>query len=221
MTGQREAVSGGPGEDGALRLFVAIELPQAWQQALGQLQEEMRRALVADASLRGLRLRWVRPEAIHLTLKFLGEVEAARLPAIEAALAAAVQAPPGFELGLLGTGAFHDRRAPRVIWASLRADDRLRRLAERVDAGLGGAGFPQEKRPFAPHLTLARLPEDLPPPLRKRAAEVATACAPPPVAPLRVEFVSLMRSRLGSGGARYERLAAFPKGALQPPGADV
>jgi len=201
----------GQGEGDRLRLFVAIELPDAWKDALGRLQDDMRRALARDPSLKDLRLRWVRPENAHLTLKFLGEVEPERLAAIERALAGAVPGPPGVELGLLRAGSFHDRRAPRVIWVSLRAGDALRQLAERVETWLAAAGFPRDRRSFAPHLTLARLPEQVPPRLRERAAEITTACPLSSVPPFRVEFVSLMRSHLGPEGSRYERLGAFPR----------
>ena len=193
-----------------LRLFVAIELPEAWLAALAQLQEEMRRALAADPSSKDARVRWVRPEAIHLTLKFLGDAEEEKLESIKRALASAVPERPGVKLALGRAGSFRDRRAPRVIWASLEADDRLRRLAERIETWLAAAGFPRDRRSFAPHLTLARLPEELTPPVRERVAEITTACPLSDVAPFEVERVSLIRSHLGPGGAIYERLGAWP-----------
>src|SRR3954468_12620686 len=90
--------------ESSMRLFVAIELPDAWRQALGTLQSDMQRALDADPSLARTRVRWVRPDGIHLTLKFLGEVPAACLDAICDALTSSVAEPPGIELSLARSG---------------------------------------------------------------------------------------------------------------------
>jgi 2'-5' RNA ligase len=198
--------------DARLRLFVAIELPQTWLKVLVALQERMRAALAADSQTAGLRLRWVRPEGVHLTLKFIGYVEAGQVDVIRNQIAAAVPEPPGIELRLAGAGSFSDRRAPRVVWATVESPqrERLMQLAERIETWLEAAGVPRERRPFAPHLTLARLPQELPEAQKRRAAELTTAVERPAAPPFTVERVSLMQSHLGPGGARYERLAAFP-----------
>ena len=198
-----------------MRLFVAIELPEAWKDALADLQRRMQEALDADTQTASLRLRWVRPEGIHLTLKFIGEVTADRLPAIQAQLALAVPDLPAMTLRLGWAGSFSDRRAPRVIWAGVYSDEAeaLRRLAEGIETWLAAAGVPRERRGFAAHLTLARLPNELPDALRQRVAEItATTGLEQADAPrMKVERVSLMQSHLGPGGARYERLSAYPE----------
>jgi 2'-5' RNA ligase len=119
---------------------------------------------------------------------------------------------PAISLQLGRAGAFSDRRSPRVIWAGVYSDeaDTLRRLAEGVETWLAAAGVPRERRGFTAHLTLARLPNDLPDELRLRVAELTAAVEQPQLPRFAVERVSLMRSQLGSGGARYERIAAFP-----------
>jgi 2'-5' RNA ligase len=196
-----------------LRLFVAIEMQAAWKEAFGRVQKDMQAALDRVPELSGVRVRWVPPEDIHLTLKFLGEVPASRLDRITWALESAVPRPPGFTLALGHMGSFSDRRAPSVIWAGIHDQplnqSRLGKLVEQVETWMASAGFPREKRAFAPHLTLARLPERLDPALRQRIAEV-TAGFSPEAQPFTVDKVSLMRSHLGPGGARYERLAAYP-----------
>jgi len=202
------------------RLFVAIELPEEWKSALGTLQEEMQAKIASEPELARVRVRWVKPEGIHLTLKFLGETPVARLESAVAALDSAVPEAPGIELSLSRVGAFSDRRAPRVIWAGIFEKEggarskaqpgRLLQLAERVETWLAAAGFPRERRSFAPHLTLARLPEDLDQSLRERVANLTGAFPTPAVPPLRVDSVSLIRSRLGGGAPRYERLGAWP-----------
>ena len=201
------------GEDqGRLRLFVAIELPETWLTALGELQDGMKAALAADAQTAGVRLRWVRPEGIHLTLKFIGEVAPARLEPIREHLALAVPEPPAIPLSLGGTGSFQDRRAPRVIWAGVESPqaESMRRLAEAIETWLTAAGVPRQRRGFAAHLTLARLPNDLPDDIRRRIAQVTNSVEAPGPAPFTVDGVSLMRSHLGPGGARYERLGRWP-----------
>jgi 2'-5' RNA ligase len=198
--------------DPSYRLFIAIELPEAWQTALGDLQQRMQRALAADPLTAAVRLRWVRPEGIHLTLKFIGETAADRLPAIEAQLALAVPQMPHIALTLGRAGSFSDRRAPRVIWAGVYSEqaDALLRLAESIQTWLAAAAIPRERRAFAAHLTLARLPDEMPDALRHRVAQLTTAVEQPSLPTFVPQHVSLIRSHLGPGGARYQRLAAFP-----------
>lgn len=188
-----------------LRLFVAIELGERALQALGTLQTQLRQnGLVARD------LRWVRPEGVHLTLRFLGEVDARRLADIESALAQAVRgvSPHRLTLGRLGT--FGSKGAPRVLWVDLQGDlETLRALQERVEDQIGPLGFPREDRRFSPHLTLARVRLESARSVAESLAQ-AIACVPVPEAEIDSREVSLMRSRLGKGGTVYTRLAAFP-----------
>ncbi|HLF70611.1 MAG TPA: RNA 2',3'-cyclic phosphodiesterase [Dehalococcoidia bacterium] len=189
-----------------LRLFVAVELPQAWLDAITGAQTRLGRALDAAGAPR---LRWAHPEGIHLTLKFLGETEPALLPRLVEALADAVSTPPALRLSLGEAGCFTSRRRVRVVWAGLGGDvERLAPIAGRIDDACAELGFERERRPFAPHLTLARVPEGvtldrdvLAPHLRSLRLD-----APP----FEVKHISLMRSHLGPGGARYECIASFP-----------
>jgi 2'-5' RNA ligase len=196
----------------SVRLFVAIELPQVWLDALQSLQERMKDALAADNRIGEVRVRWVKPEGIHLTLKFIGNIAPERLEPIKTQLAAAVPEPPGIQLRLGRAGSFADRRAPRVLWAGIETPQlpRLLQLAESIETWLAAAGVPRERRPFAPHLTLARLPDDVRDEQKRRIAEVTRGVEGESVAPFTVDHVSLMRSHIGPGGARYERVAAYP-----------
>jgi 2'-5' RNA ligase len=185
-----------------LRLFVACALPDDVLRAFGRIQDELRRAA-------NTRLRWVRPEGIHITLKFLGEVEPGRVAAIEAALAAAIEpfdlrVRPSTLGGFGGSGL-------RVVWVGLEGDiEGLAALAQRIDAAVEAAGFPRETRPFAAHLTLARVPDEASREDRRRLAALLAAIEVPAMPPLALTEVHLMRSTLGRGGAVYERLATFP-----------
>jgi 2'-5' RNA ligase len=193
-----------------MRLFIALELPDAWKQALGELQDEMRGAL-QERFGEAVRPRWTRPDGIHLTLKFLGETSSSRLDSAESALRHAVPEPLAFNLELANVGSFSERRAPRVILAGVQGQTKhLHKLEERVETWLASAGWPRERRAFHPHLTLARLPEAMDDATRHAVAELTTSFSAPVVDPWQVESVSLIRSRLGPGAARYERLAAFP-----------
>ncbi|MDO8614396.1 MAG: RNA 2',3'-cyclic phosphodiesterase [Dehalococcoidia bacterium] len=188
-----------PGQ--GLRLFVAVELGADALRALGELQTELRRKGLAA-------LRWVRPEGIHLTLKFLGEVPAAAVPDIERALAGAVKGVPPHTLRLGALGKFGGRGSPRVLWVDMAGDQEVvLSLQQRVEGALNRLGFPRERRRFSPHLTLARVP-----PEGARAAagplDEAIAAVHPQPAEIQVRELSLMRSQLGPGGAVYTRLFA-------------
>jgi len=131
-----------------LRLFVACELPAEMKAALASLQEALRKKGAP-------RLRWVRPEGVHLTLKFLGAVPQEKVAAIREALSPTVQGIPPLALSLAEVGTFGDRRGARVVWVGMQGDlEPLARLQQRVEKALEPLGFPPERRAFSPHLPL-------------------------------------------------------------------
>jgi 2'-5' RNA ligase len=184
---------------------VAVELPREVLEALNRLQHELQRHVPAG-------LRWVRPEGIHLTLKFLGETPREKVDVIEQAVMRAVKgiAPHEVALGALGT--FGGRSSPRVLWVDLSGEtEALLRLQRQVDWDLDAIGYPSEKRPFSPHLTLARVkPEEARAVAEPLAAAVRSVVVPSATIPVRE--LSLMLSRLGPGGAVYRRLEAWSLG---------
>lgn len=194
----------GDGDEPTLRLFVACELPPEMKAALASLQEALRKKGAP-------RLRWVRPDGIHLTLKFLGAVPQDKVAAICEALAPTVQGIPPLALSLAEVGTFGDRRGPRVLWVSMQGDlEPLARLQQRIEKALEPLGFPPERRAFSPHLTLARVPDAMGSGERQPLRELAKATPAPTAPAVTIRELSLMRSILGPGGAVYERLAAFP-----------
>ncbi|MGQ9573047.1 MAG: RNA 2',3'-cyclic phosphodiesterase [Dehalococcoidia bacterium] len=194
------------GRDSTLRLFVACELPAEMKATLASLQEALRRKEAPP-------VRWVRPEGIHLTLKFLGAVPQDRVTAICQALTPAVEGIPLLSLQLAEVGTFADRRGPRVLWVGIQGDiEPLTRLQERVKKALAPLGFPPEGRAFSPHLTLARVPDYMGRAERQALRELAKETPLPTAPAATIRELSLMRSILGPGGAVYERLAAFPFG---------
>jgi RNA 2',3'-cyclic 3'-phosphodiesterase len=146
----------------------------------------------------------VAPENLHVTLKFLGAVDEARLPDVTAALDVAASAP-AFDVEVRGLGAFPTVSRPRVLWAGAPGSPTFTRLADEVDRALTGLGFPPEGRGFTPHVTLGRVRE---PRRNPPLAEALEAAAERPFGMLRVVSVSLMRSDLSPRGARYTELAA-------------
>jgi 2'-5' RNA ligase len=128
-----------------MRLFIATDLPASLLQTIADVQQQL--SQVTESA------RWVRPESMHLTLKFLGEVVHGRLEAIDERLRRIRSQP--FKVRVSGVGFFPNGRSPRVFWVGIESPD-LRGLAARVDEQTVELGFPSEKRPFRPHLTLAR-----------------------------------------------------------------
>ena len=183
---------------------MACELPDETRQALGGIGADLRR-LGAGGSL-----RWVRPEGIHLTLKFLGAVLRDQVVDIETALANAIE-PFEWRVRPARLGTFGGAKV-RVVWVGLDGDvTGLAALARRIDDALEPLGFPREARPFAAHLTLARVRDHASPDERKELAALVQRYGMPEFPSMPLSEVSLMQSVLGPGGGVYRRLAVFPK----------
>ena len=133
-----------------MRVFIAVDLDAQIRKALARAQDALRAAAP--------KLRYVDPSSVHLTLKFLGEIDPRRVTEIAAALSAVASHTTPFEVDVHSLGRFDDRRGRiRIVWAGVRdEDDALSALQKRVETAMEGAGFPPEGRPFSPHLTLAR-----------------------------------------------------------------
>ena len=181
-----------------VRLFVALQIPPAVRENLGEFLATLR-AISSQP-------RWVRTENLHITLKFIGEVQAVKLGDIRAALSA-VHSDRAVTLDFRGVGFFPDGKRPRVFWAGIQASANLARLAGDIDRALEQLGVPPEKRPFSPHLTLARFePPRLPENLRAAILENTKREFGPVVSK---EF-HLIESKLKPGGAEYTTLETFP-----------
>jgi 2'-5' RNA ligase len=187
------------------RLFVAIELPQNILQVLEGIQAQTRENLGEAASL----MRWSRSEGIHVTLQFLGDVPASRVPEITQVLQQACAGKAGFTLEVGGLGAFPNVRKPRVVWVGLGGDTPAAvELAEAVQEALGGLGFKPDK-PFSPHMTIGRVREGIGigrlAPLSRVLSLTRTTL--PEEASFEVSGVSLMQSFMQSGGSVYKQVA--------------
>ena len=184
-----------------MRLFLAIEPPEAWRRAAAAALATI------DAQHPGL-LRPVRPELLHLTLRFLGEVAEERLEPLEAALRAAVP-PVEIPLELHAAGMFGGSRGG-AVWLGVGGDlEGLRALAARAEDAVVAAGLPEERRELRPHLTIARVRRQTRGPERRAIAASVRALGEPDAAPFVARELVLVRSRLRPEGPRYERLAGF------------
>ena len=200
------AARGGAGPSS--RLFIAAVPPPAVRAALAATQEALRAGLAGPGA--DVRLRWVRPEAIHLTLRFLGETPDDRRPAIERALAATAAAGAPIDLRLGAVGTFGGRR-PRVVWAGLEGDvSALADCAAALNRALAAEGFPDEPRPLRPHLTLARVSGRPGRDAHARLLSLVAATPAPRSAAFPVDALELIRSELRPDGPRYTTLARAP-----------
>ena len=175
-----------------MRLFAAVNLSAELRQAL--------RAAAAPLRDAGLPVKWVDPDGVHLTLKFLGDVAADRLPELSEALDRACAGMRGFDVALGGFGAFPSAAHARVIWLGCEAAPPLELLQHAVEREYATLGFPVEGRPFRPHLSLGRARPHAKSGMRGLEALLdATAFE----ATWAVRAVDLMESTLTPAGARY------------------
>lgn len=186
-----------------MRLFVALEIPASLRAELASLIEQFRR-LSPTAGGKGP--RWVRPENLHITLKFIGEAAPEKLEAICGALAN-VRCEDPVKLQCRGIGFFPNENRPQVFWAGLDASENLSRLAQEVDEALAAVGIARERRPFAAHLTLARFDS---PRLDERSREAIAQAASRDFGSFAAREFHLIESKTKSTGAEYTRIASFP-----------
>jgi RNA 2',3'-cyclic 3'-phosphodiesterase len=182
-----------------MRTFIAVPLPYPCHEMLDHLQQNLR-PLGAD-------VRWVPVASIHLTLKFLGEMEPKLLPRLVEMLGASAEPEPALSLRLRGFGGFPNLRNPRVIWCGIEGDiERLARLQEKVESACSELGFAREERSFHPHLTLGRVngKRNLQGLLDYIKIGADRECA------FAVNHFNVYRSTLAPRGAIYDILATIP-----------
>ncbi len=185
-----------------VRCFIAVGLPDEVKAGLKDLQAQLKSGGQSS-------IKWVDPYSIHLTLKFLGGVDAAKITPITTAMEEAAQGIAPFSLKVEGLGAFPNLRRVQVVWVGMGGEvDKLARLQQRLESGLAGLGFTPENRRFTPHLTLARVRDRVALDERERLGELIAGTKFKPVHSFPVEAVSLMRSQLTREGAIYSRISA-------------
>ena len=181
-----------------MRTFIAIELPQPIIAAMGNVQQTLK-------SFK-LKIRWVRPENIHLTLKFLGDIPPEAIDPIKRTLSESVRGYSPISLTAKGSGAFPGIKNPRVVWMGLSGQvSRLKALQETLAENLEAIGYEKEKRPFKGHLTLGRTKGSVDPTKLNAALNEVMSFG---TEPFLVDRIFLFKSDLKPTGPIYTKIAS-------------
>jgi len=190
-----------------MRLFVAIPLPEPLLAQLGRVQRRLEQEIPPRS------VRWVRPEGIHLTLKFMGDTPADKLPATQQALAAVARNSPTCTFTVGEIGCFPNPNRPRVVWVGIQEpEERLAVIQDAIEEALAPLGYPPEGRGFTPHLTLGRVRRRADRRDAARVGEVAAGTTVGTLGRVSAGHFALIRSTLKPTGAEYTTLAEFRLG---------
>jgi RNA 2',3'-cyclic 3'-phosphodiesterase len=189
-----------------IRAFIALKTPALWDEKLGALQRDLKSQFGASA------FRWVKPEHIHITLRFFGWLNTTEADRLRPLLSEIASPHQPFSLTCEGLGAFPNIHRPRVFWVGLKGDlERAASLQREIIAASEAFGDPPEDRPFKPHLTLARLKE----PDRRQITDLEQVVS----RGFQIDEVwtvselLFMQSHLSPQGSTYETLARYPFGS--------
>jgi RNA 2',3'-cyclic 3'-phosphodiesterase len=184
-----------------MRLFIAIELSDEIKNGLSGTVNSLKAA--------GADIKWVAPENMHVTLKFLGETAEEDIAKAVAILKALSSEMPGFQFTTSGAGAFPSIDSPRIIWAGISAGSReLVGMASKIEAGLVGVGFEKDENGFKPHITIGRTRSGRN--LKKLSDSILSS--KPEEFSQKVERICLISSVLGPNGPEYEKLEEYDLG---------
>ena len=184
-----------------IRAFLALDPPPEILRTIADIQRALRKNIRGSVS-------WVRPEGIHLTLKFFGDIAANDVSAVSEVVAGQIAGARPVNLEAKGLGVFPDTRRPRVLWLGIGGEvERLIAMQKAIDQGLEPCGFPKEKRPFQAHLTLARIksPQGL-----SGIEDVLTEKKSESAGKFTATGLTLFKSELTPKGAIYTILGHFP-----------
>jgi RNA 2',3'-cyclic 3'-phosphodiesterase len=192
-----------------MRIFIALDIDDGIR---GRIER-----FVEGVSGFASEARWVRPESMHVTLKFIGEKPAEAVEEIKRAVSAVKGQP--FEIAFRGYGFFPTAKSPRVFWVGIEAGSQLANLAKEVDQAVSALGIAKEDHPYSPHLTLARgggrsgapakQKDDAANRRFQKLQEKLTAMATPEFGTMTAREFFLYQSQLMRGGARYTKIARF------------
>lgn len=183
-----------------IRSFIAVELPEKLKRELAQLETQIK----VD---RHPWVKWVSPDSIHLTLKFLGNIDVDTTVAITRAIEVSVRGIKPFHLKVKDLGVFPNLKRVQVAWVGISGEvDKLTRLQKNLESNLTPLGFTPESRSFTPHLTLARLSERASPDERQSFGQLI-ASTRFENGDIKVKDISLMKSQLTRAGAIYTRIS--------------
>ena len=179
----------------SIRTFIALELPAGLKAGLARMQKTFMQSTAG--------VKWVRPESIHLTLKFLGATSMEKVSEVCVVLDHLTRDTGPFSFDVTGMGAFPNSRNPKVIWAGMQVEDRLNAFHQNLETALAAMGFAAEDRPFAPHLTLGRLRDGL---ARKDIAGLIEQFSAERFGRFEADHIIFFKSELKPSGPVYSAL---------------
>jgi 2'-5' RNA ligase len=185
-----------------MRCFIAIDIDEEIRNALGDLQQKLRKGVDVKKS----DLKWVNPDNIHLTLKFLGEIKDEKAAEVCNIVKAVAGRHKSFELDIESVGHFGGR-SPKVLWVGTgRGKENLLKLQEDIEKSLASAGWPEETREFAGHLTLCRIRNSA---AGMKIAQVSENCKDFKVGTISADSVCVYQSELKPSGPVYTVLGSY------------
>ena len=187
-----------------MRLFVAVDIGEALAARVAELSRELQRR--ASETAPRAKVTWIPADRLHLTVRFIGEVDDGRTAAVCEALEQPVAVAP-FDLTLAGVGAFPKGGSPRVLWVGVtEGRDELLTIERELTSRLASLGIPEEERAYSPHLTLARVRE----PAGLRTAGLLEGMTDRSVGTVRIDAITLFHSKLSPKGPTYTALLHIP-----------
>jgi RNA 2',3'-cyclic 3'-phosphodiesterase len=194
-----------------IRAFIAFEIPKPIKRAMGLMTDDLR--------CQGLRLKWVHPDNIHLTLRFMGNVPTRRVESLGLAMRRSTVHCEPLRIGAKGVGLFPGPRHPKVLWVGVCGDtQRLRDLEKQLGENLADLGFPAGGKPFREHLTIGRMKGKIVP---KTLSHILDRAREFESQRFTVRELILFKSDLTPSGAVYSRILEAPlEGSAQRPSGD-
>jgi len=187
-----------------LRSFIAIELPAQVCDAIQKQTTRLRQTLGDDL------VRWIPTQNMHLTLKFLGDINTSHLEFLKQLLAREADSHPQFNLQLGGLGSFPNSRKPRLLWIGIQTPTGLASLQKSIEAGTTRLGYEQEERAFSPHLTIGRVRQTVSPQELQKIRTALDTIQLGNIGIARVDSVHLFKSDLQPSGSIYTKLFSAP-----------
>jgi RNA 2',3'-cyclic 3'-phosphodiesterase len=185
------------GMSDSIRAFIAIDIDSRNRASLASLISRLQKSFQSNS------VKWVPQQNLHLTLKFLGDVETWDLESLHQLIRNSSNQSRPFSLTFTRLGAFPSTGNPRVIWVGLQAPPDLLQLARVIEEGARKQGFEAEEKPFTPHLTIGRVRSGITRDQQANLASLLMQISMPPFSPFMIDSITLFQSNLKSGGAEY------------------
>jgi 2'-5' RNA ligase len=186
-----------------IRAFIAVELPEDLKKELSEMEAQLKKASPPV-------VKWVDPNSIHVTLKFLGEISEDSIEELMLAIEESAQGTLPFQLEVRGLGAFPNLERPQVLWVGVKGElEKIIQLQKSIESNTEQLGFPRESRVFSPHLTLGRVRDEARPNERQRLGKLLADTTFTTLHNIDVGAVNLMKSQLTPGGAIYSCIGSI------------